>query len=272
METTISDNILGFRYKYFINDCMALSSIGVNQEWEPHITKFTKLYNNLYNIQNIIDIGANFGYHTLLFSRECSMNVYAFEPQIQNYQLLEDNIKNNEIKNIIIFNNACGDQNCEIQMPIYQGTNTINMGDITPNLGIVNNQFSITKSIVLDDLHFTSKIDLIKIDVQGWEKKVLQGAKNILKIHQPALIVEFECFQLQKTNTSCKELFDCIRGLDYYIFFLEFNYPSDHLCVHNNKLDEFRIKFQQYIFPHIENNTINDNLTHSVNEKIVIHF
>ena len=85
MNTTVSEEILGLRFKYFINDCMALSSVGVKKEWEPHITKFTQLYNSLFNIKNIIDIGANFGYHTLLFSQVCSENVYAFEPQSQSY-------------------------------------------------------------------------------------------------------------------------------------------------------------------------------------------
>ena len=122
METNIVD-ILGLKYKYFINDCMAQTSIGVNIEWEQHIRKITELYNNLYSIQNIIDVGANFGYHTLLFSRECSQNVYAFEPQIQNFKLLEDNVKNNEIKNIILYNYALVDNNCEIKIPVCYNVN-----------------------------------------------------------------------------------------------------------------------------------------------------
>jgi FkbM family methyltransferase len=271
MQTTISDEILGIKYKYFSNDCMASNSIGSNQEWEPHITKITHFYNSLYHIKNIIDIGANFGYHTLLFSRECSENVYAFEPQIQNFELLESNVKNNEIKNIILYNYACGDIECEIKMPIFVDCNyKINMGDITPNIDCVNNNFSITKSIILDENHFSSKIDLIKIDVQGWEKKVLIGATHLLKKHKPILIVEFEHFQLIKTNTTCKELFDFIREQDYYIFYLEYSYPSDHICVHNDNLEDFRLKFVNHIFPHTDNNNINENLIHGVYEKIVM--
>jgi len=270
MQKTIVDNFFGFKYTYFINDCMASTSIGINKEWEPHIKKFTHLYNILYNITNIIDIGANFGYHTLIFSRECSANVYAFEPQIQNFQLLQDNVKNNNINNIILYNYACGDYNCEIKMPIYNINNNINMGDITPNIDCINNKFSITQSVLLDEIDFPSKIDLIKIDVQGWEKKVLIGADKLLKIHKPVLIVEFEDFQLIKTNTTCKELFDYIREQDYYIFYLEYCYPSDHVCIHNENLKDFRIKFKNYIFPHIESNNINYNLLNGVNEKIVM--
>jgi hypothetical protein len=144
MNTNIVESC-GIKFEYFINDAMASSSIGNGTEWEPHITKFTKLYNSLYTIQNIIDIGANFGYHTLLFSREVQENVYAFEPQMQNFQLLENNIKHNNIKNIILYNFACGDNNCYVKMPIIEEyTNMVNMGDITPDNGISNN-FSITK-------------------------------------------------------------------------------------------------------------------------------
>jgi FkbM family methyltransferase len=269
MQTTISDEILGLKFKYFINDCMAKNSIGSKKEWEYHITKFTQLYNLLYNIKNIIDIGANFGYHTLLFSQICSEKVYAFEPQIQNFQLLEDNLKMNEINNVILYNYACGDQNCEIKMPLINGNNTVNMGDFTPNLNI-NNNFSITKSIILDEYNFSEKIDLIKLDVQGWEKKVLIGANNLLKTHKPILIVEFEHFQLVKTNTTCKELFDFIREQNYYIFYLDYYYPSDHVCVHNDNLAEFRLKFKNHILPHRQNNNINNNLMNGVYEKIVI--
>lgn len=270
MKTNISEEILGLRFKYFINDCMASNSVGVKKEWEPHITKFTQLYNSLFNIKNIIDIGANFGYHTLLFSQVCSENVYAFEPQSQSFKLLEDNVEINKIKNVILYNYACGDENCDVKMPVFINCdNTINMGDITPNLGDFSSS-SITKSIILDQFNFSSKIDLIKLDVQGWEKKVLMGATTLLKIHKPVLIVEFECFQLEKTNTTCKELFDFIRDQDYYIFYLEYSYPCDHVCVHINNLTEFRLKFENNILPHTENNHLNNNLINGVNEKIVI--
>jgi hypothetical protein len=82
------------------------------------------------------------------------------------------------------------------------------------------------------------------------------------------LIVEFEHFQLSKTNTSCKELFDYIRSQNYYIFYLEYEYPSDHICVHNNNLSDFRIILKDYIFPHTQNNNINNNFHCGVTEKL----
>jgi len=269
MQTNITE-MKGFYFEYFIHDNMASHSIGIGKEWETHITKFIQIYHKIYGIQNIIDVGANFGYHTLFFSKEVNGNVFAFEPQLQNFQLLQKNIHTNQIQNILLFNLACGDQECDIYMPILEDDSTMkNMGDFTPNTAI-ENKYSITKSILLDNLQFTSKIDIMKIDVQGWEKKVLLGAHHLLHTHKPILIVEFEHFQLAKTNTSCKELFDFIHENNYSIFYLEYEYPSDHVCVHNDYIDDFRQKFQQYIFPHTQDNSINHNFLLGIHEKISI--
>jgi FkbM family methyltransferase len=242
---------------------MANSCVGINEEWESHITKFVKMYKSFYDIQNIIDVGANFGYHTLFFAQEC--NVFAFEPQSQNYQLLVNNINNNNVQNITYYNFACGDVNCDVNMPIIEGHAVCNMGDFTPN--ITSNKFSTTKCVLLDEINFPP-IGLIKIDVQGWEKKVLSGALNLLNTCKPALIVEFEHFQLAKLNISCAELFDFIRKQNYYIFYLDYRYPSDHVCIHNDNLHDFRLNFNSYIFNHTEDNTINYNFSHGVTEKI----
>lgn len=268
METNIV-NFNNFKFEYFIKDDMATSSIENKVEWEPHITYFVKLYNSINKIENIIDIGANFGYHSLLFSKEVLGFVYSFEPQIQNYNLLINNIKHNNITNIIPYNFACGDIECDIYMPIINTTNySINMGDFTPNYLLNNYSYSITKSIKLDNLNLP-KIDLIKIDVQGWEKKVLEGSINLLNTYKPILIVEFEESQLNKTNTTCEDLFNYIRNNNYYIFYLYYKYPSDHICVHNDKLQEFRNQFKDYIFFHNDNNNINRNIEYNVTEKLV---
>jgi hypothetical protein len=154
-------------------------------------------------------------------------------------------------------------------MPIIEFNGyQVNMGDFTPN-HISTHRYSLTKSIILDEMNFP-QIDIIKIDVQGWEKKVILGCSDILKKYKPVLIVEFEETQLQKTNTTSKELFDFIRNNNYYIFFLDYEYPSDHLCVHNDKIDEFRMKFKDYIFDHSLDNNVNHNIQCDVREKIKV--
>ncbi len=59
--------------------------------------------------------------------------------------------------------------------------------------------------------------------------------------------------------------------LNYTIFYLEFEYPCDHICVHNDRIDEFKNKFEKYIFPHTENNKLNNYYLNNVKYKIYIN-
>jgi len=257
-----------FMIECFENDDMANNIVKKNIQWEPHITKFIEIYNNRYDINNIIDVGANFGYHSLLFSKYVKNNVYSFEPQSQNYDLLTNNIKYNNISNIITYNNACGDNIENINMEIIDTTTNINMGDFTPNY-INSNNYNTIKSILLDSIDFP-KIDIIKIDVQGWEIKVLNGAKIMIEKYKPILIIEMENHQLAKTSSTCQQLIHIIREMGYYIYYLDYEYPSDHICVHSDNLDIFKKHFSNYIFEHTKNNNINNNVDYDIDKKISV--
>lgn len=258
-----------FKIEYFANDCLSRSSIEIGKMWEPHILEFTKMYNRLFDLKNIIDIGANFGYHSLFFSREVANkgNVYSFEPQIQNYYLLNRNISHNNINNIITYNNACSDVDENVYMPIIETLSNTNMGDFTPNY--CSGNMHVVRAMPIDTINLP-RIDMIKIDVQGWEIKVLNGVKNIINRDLPILIVEFEDHQLLKTGNSSKNLLDVLSDFGYYIFYLDYVYPSDHICVHKSKLEEFNRKFYDYIYEHTELNNVNKNIEIGINKKIKI--
>jgi hypothetical protein len=113
---------------------------------------------------------------------------------------------------------------------------------------------------------------LVKIDVQGWEKKVLMGMEKIMEKYKPTLIVEFEENHLKKVNCSSKELFQYIRDKGYYIYLLDNpHYPADHICVHKDRLHDFQNKFDTFITENTENSDLNDNLVNGVNEKITTY-
>jgi hypothetical protein len=110
------------------------------------------------------------------------------------------------------------------------------------------------------------KVDLIKIDVQGYEKFILEGGIETIKKHKPIMIVEFEEFQLNKFGYGSKNLFDTIRKLDYEIYFLEYVYPSDHVCVHKDYVKVF--ESLNNILPLDYSNGLNMNLENGVIKKI----
>ena len=132
-----------------------------------------------------------------------------------------------------------------------------------------SNIYSKIKTRTLDSFNLKN-LSLIKIDVQGWEKKVLRGAKKTIKSSKPLLIVDLKKHQLIKENTSVEELILYIKKLDYHIFYLEFSYPSDHICVHKSELKQFKSKYKNYIFSHKDNNPINENLKYGILDKIKV--
>lgn len=122
----------------------------------------------------------------------------------------------------------------------------------------------------LDDLEINQEIKFIKIDVQGFEKMVLEGATNLINKYKPIMVIEVENPCLAQFGYSSKELFETIRNLGYYIFLLDYEYPCDHICVPNEKLSQFEIKFETKIFPHTDYHPLTENTKYQVNRKIIM--
>lgn len=242
------------------NDRLGQQAIA-NKVWEQHIRNF--LAKHLTKESVFVDIGSFYGFHSIFSASICGQ-VYSFEPQTLIYRLQKKSIKINKLNNIELFNLALGQRSGiqNISWIDYYEENT-NLGDLC--LSEHGRTIKITK---LDDFQF-ERIDLIKIDVQGYEKFVLEGAINKIQQFKPILIVEFEEFQLNKFNYTCKDLFDYIRSLDYEIYFLDYVYPSDHICVPRHAIDEFESKYQ--IVPLTTSNSINYNLANGISKKIIFN-
>ena len=122
------------------------------------------------------------------------------------------------------------------QMTPINYEDSVNIGDLSIGDGGEEIEIKTLDSII------PNGFDFIKIDVQGYEKFVLEGAIDNIRKYKPTIIVEFEEHQLRKFGYGCTELFDMIRELGYVIYFLDYHYPSDHVCVHKDKLNDFILK------------------------------
>ena len=262
VKTKVND----FDFFVFSNDYMGLDFMGGNL-WEPHITQF--MINELDSECSFVDVGSNYGYHTLFGSKICK-NVYSFEPQKEIFELQKKNLESNQITNVKFFNFALGNENKKVSITNYDNSNKfVNVGEVSVILNSDDDtQVEMKK---MDDVIFNI-VDLIKIDVQGFEKYVIQGSENILNIYNPNLIVEFENYQLGKFQYDAKNLFEYIRSLNYHIFLLDYHYPSDFVCVHKNKLKLFKERNKNFIKEISENNGLNNCLDYGVEEKISYSF
>ena len=240
------------------NDCMGKDIID-GKVWESHIVNFLK--KNLKKDSVFIDIGSNYGWHSLIASTICD-KVLSFEPQTVMYEIQKLSLDENKIKNCELYKIALGNVEEKKQMALIDYTQQgVNIGDLSIGYG---GEEILVKTL---DSFELKKVDIIKIDVQGFEKFIIEGSLNTIKDKKPILIVEFEEFQLNKFGYGSAELFELIRSLDYEIYFLDYTYPSDHVCVHKDYVKVFELT--NNVSPLLSSNDLNHNLENGVTKKIV---
>ena len=172
----------------------------------------------------VLDIGANFGVFTKLFSQLVGPQglVIAFEPVPQTFRTLAAGIERYHRSNVQARNEAVSDHEGAVLMavPHYEE----NTGDNLYQASIVDsfqspNVFTV-KSVTVDSLQL-SRVDFVKIDVEGHELKVLQGSKRTLERHHPTLMVEVT--SPRTTDFLCKGM-----GYDQPVIIS----PSNQLFIH----------------------------------------
>lgn len=131
----------------------------------------------------VADVGANIGTHTLAYAKTAE-KVIAIEPQYIVYQTLMANLALNCIENVLPLCCACGAKDGSVHMLDdldYHQEN--NYGSLP-----IGNEGALIGMIRLDSLNLSP--DFIKIDVEGYELEVLQGAQETIKRAWPVLYVE----------------------------------------------------------------------------------
>ena len=141
--------------------------------------------------------------------------VEAFEPQrVVFYQLCGNAIANG-FDNIYAHNLALGDSETTvlIETPQYYKDDKINIGNAHINAYTGMGAHEV-KQVRLDDLHFDN-VSVIKIDVQGFEPYVLDGAIKTIEKHRPHIFIEVEEPQLQIYGFTKESIFTRLADLGY---------------------------------------------------------
>jgi FkbM family methyltransferase len=177
--------IFGKYVFYYLPDDKYVGQRIALEKYEPYETDL--IQRQVKNGDVIVDVGANIGYYTVLLAQKAK-KVYAFEPDSINFEILEKNIKTNNLKNVVAVKAAVGSK--EGKLKLYKSKE--NLGDHK----LYNDQFLMSnvqkiQIIKLDDYFKNQKIDLIKIDTQGWEPEVVEGGKNIIEKWKPIIFMEY---------------------------------------------------------------------------------
>lgn len=148
----------------------------------------------------VVDVGANIGYITGLFSRWVGPNgkVHSFEAVPRTFDLLAYAVKSIGLKNVVL--HACGasdrDGSAEISVPQHDwgGENLYESAIVgkSDEAGPGKTETIAVKALdsVLGEVE--EKISFLKIDVEGHELEVIHGAAGILSKHLPAFLIEVD--------------------------------------------------------------------------------
>lgn len=132
--------------------------------------------------QSVADVGANIGYYALLFAEAVGHagRITCIEPEPDNLVELRRNVENNRLPQTDVVPVAVGAAAGTVSL--RAGIN----GSVTED-GSGEVQVSLR---TLDDLLADRRVDFIKIDVEGYEGQVLDGATRLLNDQRPTLFVE----------------------------------------------------------------------------------
>ena len=166
-----------------------------------------------------IDIGANFGLHTVYAAKLVGEKgcVFAFEPVTKHLNLLQKNITLSCVDDRVKIVPSAVSNSTESSLTFYLPQEEEIA--VTASLKAGSNNLEQTKvsNTRLDDYlnNFDKEIKLIKIDVEGAELEVLKGAEKLLKKWKPKLLIEVHGFALPDFGTSVKELKSFLTALGY---------------------------------------------------------
>lgn len=153
-----------FYYKYFISELL-------------DDTKFKN--------KAIIDVGGSFGDSALIFSHETTSNVHVFEPTTKMFNLAKKIIIENEIKNVVLNKLALGNKHEFQKISVDDDFSSLTRQSAndfdTENVEVV----TLDSYVEANDLD----VGLIKVDIEGFEKKFLMGAEKTIRKYAPVLII-----------------------------------------------------------------------------------
>ena len=173
-----------------------------------------------------IDVGANLGEWTIPLARAVGAagRVIAMEPAPRGAAALEATLAANALRQAEVIRAAIGDRDglAEFAVPIVTSART-DTGTARIGSACVGHEALRVSLRSLDALaaeRRLDRVDLIKIDVEGHERQVLDGAASILDRHRPVLVLETG----YETSADRRAIHNRLSGLGYRIFGILLDY------------------------------------------------
>lgn len=198
------------------------SRLALYKSYESKLALYCQKYLN--KDRDIIDVGANIGFFTVFFAKQLNnKTVLSIEPTKNALKRLRYNIKLNHVtENVDLFEGVVSNQNGAVDVKTISGKEEYSSIGKMKHPSISKESYTIenVQSITLDELVGKKKLDpgFLKVDVEGMEHLVFQGAQEILKEKRPIILSELTNFLLKENGSSSKEVISSIRKQEYDVF------------------------------------------------------
>lgn len=158
------------------------------QETRYHNYYINQIEKHLTSYETAIDVGANIGFMTIPLAQRFKQ-VHAFEPNPRVYDALTANAQSADLINKLDCHNVALSNTTENgKLYFRKGVNKSTVGKIYTGDKDKSNMVSIS-IIQLDDLNIQN-VDLLKIDVEGFEKQVIEGGLKTIERDKPIICLE----------------------------------------------------------------------------------
>ncbi len=187
--------------------------------YEDEINKLIKI--SLKPGDVALDIGGNIGLQSIRMSKSVGEKgtVFAFEPLTHLQEKFSKNIKLNKAGNIKLFPYALSNVESEADFHINKGNWNQGSFNISNRQEGTEIQHVIIKvADEIPSIKALNSLDLVKIDVEGFEYQVLLGLKQTISKHKPRIIFEYDANYWQANGQSISECFGFLSGLGYILY------------------------------------------------------
>ena len=190
--------------------------------YEPEVTR--QIRRHLFPGAVAFDVGANVGFYTLVMAKAVEERgiIIAVEPHPEIFQRLCEHLELNKLHNVIPLRCALGTSlgRAVLRMPAAGNSNKgcSTLASVGPGLLPRSADVEVQTVDEIVRIRKLSHLDLIKIDTEGWDLRVLQGAEGSLQSFHPVIIFEYTVGGWGNARVSFKEAQDWISALGYRLF------------------------------------------------------
>jgi len=208
-------SVLDNKLETISNDKGISSELIIYKIHEPLTTSL--IIKKLTKGMHCIDIGSNIGYYAILESSKIGNNgmVWSIEPSPQNFETLSKNIILNQRKNIKCYNIAIGSGNGKIDFLISKKSNWSKIKNESDHIenGDKIIQVDIMTLDSFSEKNEIKKVDLLRMDVEGYERNIIEGSMNFLEKFKPILMIEVHKMIIGNNGTN--EFLEKLQLMNY---------------------------------------------------------